>query len=401
MKPQADLCIYAAFLMYILLSGCRGGNSYQNQEVDTANASNTVISVLKNDTIVSNLTVEKQVTIYGDTVWVNPYGSQEWIDTTTDKTYSALVSVAVDTTDFIIDTVKSRKGDRIVIGYNHIYKLEFARDNKSWFTVSFDKKNDLEKVLGETDYWLESNLDVFQNLVYNKTYDLFIIEYDINPRYNFGTVYYIVFDTEGEIQYVGTSGNWGGGGPDWDSFLTYDDEMYVTSYELYSFSKRTSFSIADYTKYADILKELQSTAIAYKQVHAVRDLLENVFLVVYEQSNGNPEYNALILNTDSSILDRFRYNGLMEDADALLLFFPDTVNSRYFVHDTEREVLVCIETRDSLDIKEISESVMKELPDDTLLSDNYIPIDFESFGSKIFYVSSTDSVMFYNGGIIE
>lgn len=401
MLPRIELSICYALLTCFFLTGCKRGSVDERHDIDSNFTTDTTISFAISDTFSSQELPKEKTPFYGDTVWINPYGSQEWQTSISGETYSAAIKVQVDTTDYIIDTVKSKKGNRIVIGYNHIYNIKLSKENNFWFVVSFDKKNDLKNLLKGTDYWLESNLDVFQNLVYNKKYEMFIIAYDINPRYNFGTVYYIVFNTEGVIQYIGTSGHWGGGGSDWESFLTNDSEMYVTGYELYSFSKKASSSISDYTEYADILKEIQTSAIEYKQVHAVRNLFRNNFLVVYEQSNGNPEYNAIILNTDSIILDRFRYYGLMEDVDAMFLFYTDTVNSRYFVHDTEREVLVCIENKDPLNLKEISESVMKKLPDDTLLSENFIPVDFESFGSKIFYISGTDSVIFYSGGSIE
>jgi hypothetical protein len=401
MIPRIEWVISFFFLTYFLLTGCRRGRVDERQDIDNGFTIDSAISPVVSDTLSVIDILKGKMAFYGDTVWINPYGSQEWHSTITEKEYSATFSVKVDTTDYIIDTVTSKKGDRIVIGYNHSYNIKFNKGNKPWFTVSFDKKNDLKQVLQGTDYWLESNLDVFQNLVYNHKYKMFIVEYDINPRYNFGSIFYIVFNTDGAIQYVGVSSTWGGGGPDGESFLTQNEEMYITCFELYNFSKMTSISIPEYTIYSDVLKELVTSEISYKQVHAIRDLSDNVFLVVFTQKNGNPEYNALILNTDSIILDRFQYKGLMEEMDALFLFCPDTDKYRYFIYDTDREVLICIENQDSLVVKQIAESAMRELPEDTVLSENYSLLDFESFGSKIFYISDTDSAMFYSGGSIE
>ncbi len=402
MKIRNELFIYLICTVCLLIFGCSGrtvdkaGNS---EEV--AYIPDSVIILETFDTVLTDSFIPDPIAIYGDTVWINPYGSQKWIDTIAGDDYILTISVEVDTKDYIIDTVRSVKGDRLVIGYNHCYELDFSKNGKPWFKLSFDKKHDLRNILRGTDYWLESNLDVFRNLIFNSKYNKYVIEFDINPRFNYGTVYYIIFDVEGTIHHIGTSSNWGGNGPDGASFLTMNDEMYVTCFELYNFSKMHPASLVEYTVYSDVLDDFKSSGISYNQVHALRDLSDNTFLVVFDQKEGKPLYNAVILNTDSIILDRFFYHGLMEETDALFLYYTDSINHRYFIHDTFREVLVCIETQDSLWVKQLTESAMRKLPEDTILSGDFLPVDFESFGSKIFYISATDTLIFYNGGIID
>lgn len=382
-------------MLYILFQGCKGRINDKSRNAPSYISPDTQSYQIISDTLQHKDFTEKDTVFYGDTVWINPYGSQEWLDTISTDDYVVTISVKVDTADYIIDTVKTVKGNRIVIGYNHNYSLQFFRKSKPWFTLLLDKKNGMKNVLRNTDYWLESNLDVFQNLLYNEKYNMFIIEFDINPRYNYGSVFYIVFDTKGIVQYIGNASSWGGGGPDGKSFLTQNGEMYVTCYEIFNFSKMTPESIAQYAIESDVLHEIEFSGTDYRQVHAVRDLTDNNFLVVFLKNKNQPQFNAVILNTDSIILDRFSYEGIMEEMDALLLFYEDTLNNCYYIHDATRNVLVSLETKDSVSIKQIPESVMKNLPEDSIIPESYYPVDFESFGSKIFYVSKTDSCVFY------
>jgi hypothetical protein len=158
-------------------------------------------------------------------------------------------------------------------------------------------------------------------------------------------------------------------------------------------------SIIQYTIDSDLLHEIELSGAGYKQVHAVRDLSENNFLIVYDRLKNNPRFNAVIQNTDSLILDRFSYEGIMEETDAIFLFHKDTINNRYFVHDASRNVLVIINTKDSISLKQIPESLMTNLPEDTIISEDFYAIDFEPFGSKIFYISASDSNVFYSKGM--
>lgn len=395
--------MFLLFSLSLILTGCRRRSTDNPQkETDTIISADSIVPQISNDTLIEEFIPEEELfDIYGDTVWINPYGSQRWFDTITGENYEAILTVEVDTTDFIVDTVRSVKGNRIVIGYNHNYKLSFNKNNNHWFSLSFDKKNDLKNILRNTDYWLESNLDVFRNLVYNRKYNLFIIEFDINPRYNYGTVYYVIFNTEGQIWHVGASSTWGGSGPDGESFLTENDEYYVTCMELYNFKGMTSVSISDYTLSADVLNNLGPENISYNQVHAIRNLSGNIFLVVFNLENKKPEYNAVLLSTDSIILDRFSYKGIMEDMDAVFLYHTDSLLKQHFIHDMEREVLIYIDIQDSVHLRQIAESEMLKLSEDSLLSEGFIPINFESFGSKTFYVLPQDSLVFYRGGTID
>jgi len=401
MTLKFDLIAFTCCIFSLMMITCKGRMTDGNQDSDTSYIPTRKDTLVFVDTFPIEIDELKPAAIYGDTVWINPYGSQEWRDTIRRPKFTVYISVRVDTTDYIIDTVRSKKGDRIVIGYNHKYNLRFIRNNKPWFQLSFDKKHDLKSILEGTDFWLESNLDVFRNLVYNKRYDMFIIEFDINPRYNYGSIYYIIFNTKGRIQYIGISGSWGGGGPDGESFLTENEQMYITCYELFNFSKMKPVSLPEYTLNSDVLQEFESSGVSYKQVHAVRNLRNNMFLVVFNTRYDQPDYNAIILNSDSVVIDRFRYRGLMEEMDAMFLFYSDTLNMRYFIEDTERNMLICIESKDSVYIRQIPESGMLPLPSDSLLPERYQAIDFESFGSKTFYISDSDSTVFFRGGMME
>jgi hypothetical protein len=328
--------------------------------------------------------------IYSDTIRVNHYRNYIWTDSVITNEYKALFVVKVDTCDLIIDTVKSLKGSRITIGYNHYYSLIFSKKNKPWFTISFNKKKDLESLIGGTDYWLESNLDVFRRLLFNEKCQKFIIEFDINPQYNFGSVYYFVFDTQGKIEYTGTARSWGGGNPDGTPFITEDYTSYVTCYEIYNFKTNTAMALSDFATNAD-LKTFGMATSNYKWLHGLRNLSKNNFLAVFNRNNNNPDYNALIINTDTLIINRFRYYGLMEEMNAEFLFRYDTLQKIFYIYDTDREELISISEKDPSIIKEYDVNTMVKVNGDTMAASKYTVIDFEIFGNYRFYKMQNDT----------
>ena len=129
------------FIICIAATSCKskGINNTPKESTDS-----TKISIEKNQHKDTLLEVKNEKEdIYGDTVWVYPYGNQVWHDTIARKKFNVSISVWVDTTDYLVDTVRSAKGNRIVIGFNHYYSLVFSKNGNPWFYVNFNKKDDL------------------------------------------------------------------------------------------------------------------------------------------------------------------------------------------------------------------------------------------------------------------
>ncbi|MBA7548788.1 hypothetical protein ES705_41256 [subsurface metagenome] len=375
--------------------GCRGNPEIKSEESDNVILDSARKYVDAKKDSIKEVRKKKAEIIYGDTVWVQSYASTLWHDSIFKDDYQVFLSVWVDTTDHIVDTVVSSKGRRIVIGYNHHYNLNFRKHNKYRFSLNFNKKRDLEKLLISTDSWLESNLDVFQKLYYNKKYNKFIVDFDINPRYDYGAIYYFVFNTEGIIEYKGMAGSWGGGDPDGEAFLSGDNELFVTSYEVYNFRYEKSLSIKEFTS---LLMSGGSTNdhLNYKNLHALRELSDNTFLLVFNRFGKTPEYNAIVLRNDTTVLGRFKYYGLMEETDAILLFTCHDQLKEYYLYDTERETLISISTEDKFRLCERSIGEMVEISSDTLREDHSLyHIDFEVFGSYRFFLTPENTAIYY------
>jgi hypothetical protein len=356
--------------------------SYEIEEVDNfSSVSNTKIKVPKSDSIV------------GDTVWVNPYANKTWADTITTNGYTASFLVWIDTTDYIIDTVRSSKGDRIVIGFNHYYQINFEKGNKHWFSITLDKKKDFGTILEGTDSWLESNLNVFKNLLYNKKFEQFIVEFSINSHSNFGSLYYIVFNAKGEKKYIGTANSWGGEGPDGEPFLSENDELFMTCFEVYNFNSSSAMTLSEFVAIAES-RSKSDLIPEFTQIHGLRNLSNNNFLAVFNRFHGEPEFNAFILNTDTSMISKFSYFGMVEEMDAILLYTEDQVHKRSFLYDTEREKLICITKSPKPKIYELSIDVMRKYPDDTCSSGKYSTLDFNLYGAFEFYINSNDTIVY-------
>lgn len=333
---------------------------------------------------------ESQDSISNDTIRAYHYLHKVWTDSVITKEYKAIFIVKVDSFDPIVDTIRSLKGNRITIGYNHNYMLSFSKNNKPWFTVSFNKKKDLESLIGGTDYWLESNLDVFRRLVYNEKYKKFIIEFEINPMFNFGSDYYFVFDTQGKIEHIGTAGSWGGENPDGIPFITDDYTSYITCFEVYNFKNNTAMPLSEFVASAEY-KKFGITSSDYKWLHGLRNLSKNNFLVVFNRTDSLPDYNALIINTDTVLINRFKYYGLMEEMNAEFLFQHDTLNNLDYIYDSDRESLISIDEKNPTSIKEYNVSDMIKVKGDTMKSYKFTMISFEVFGNYKFYKSQNDS----------
>jgi len=375
----------------LIFAACKSkpeySQKYTKSKGDSSSSKNVRAALPKNKKI---QTKEIPDSISNDTIRAYHYLHNTWTDSVITKEYKAIFIVKVDSLDPIVDTIKSLTGNRITIGYNHNYLISFSKNNKPWFTVSFSKKKDLESLIGGTDYWLESNLDVFRRLVYNEKYKKFIIEFEINPVYNFGSDYYFVFDTQGKIEHTGTAGSWGGGNPDGIPFITDDYTSYITCFEVYNFKNNTAMPLSEFVANAEY-KKFGITSSDYKWLHGLRNLSKNNFLVVFNRNDSNPDFNALILNTDTILVNRFKYYGLMEEMNAEFLFQHDTLNNLYYVYDSDRERLISIDEKNPTTIKEYNVYDMIKVKGDTMKTDKFIMISFEVFGNYRFYKSQNDS----------
>ena len=370
----------------------------KNKIVTAGDSLYTLIADGVTDTVIQQRRSRTRIvdSIYGDTVWVKPMGEKSWLDTVFVDDAIVYVSSRIDSTDLIVDTVHSSKGSRIVIGFNHYYKLDFCKkDNKPWFTVSFNKKKDLERLIGGTDFWLDSNLDVFKRILYDSRYKKYVVEFNINPRYDYGSVYYFIIDTEGHIDYTGTAGGWGGGDPDGTPFLTDDEELYVSPSEVYSFTSDTATSISDFAMIAEN-RTYHNDMDEYQWLHGLRKLRDNCFLTVFNREDDKPEFNALILKTDSTVRCRFRYYGMMEEMDAVLLFAYIPAKNSYYLYDSEQEVLITIPADSMVNPRYTYLKNLTPLKKDTLSKKNYIPLTFDDFGNYSFFLSRKDSTVYFN-----
>ncbi len=393
--------LYISSLIF-LQSGCKIRHNQSNEDgsIDTlsfyefGNDTHSAVGINKN---------RKRYnadSIVGDTVWIKPYALRTWSDTIAESEYTAYLSVWIDTTDFIIDTVRSSKGSRIVIGFNHLYQIDFSKGSKHWFSISLNKKEDFAAILSGTDSWLESNLDVFKHLQYNKKYDQYVVEFNINSRSNFGSLYYIIFNTKGEKKYIGTANSWGGEGPDGEPFLTDNNELFVTCYEIYNFHLSNSITLTEYISMAESRTNRKFVS-EFIQIHGMRNLSHNNFLTVFDRFHGEPEFNAFILTTDTSVVSRFSYFGIVEELDAILLYAEDQKLHRSFLYDIDREKLICIKKTEIPKVYEINIEEMKKLNKDSCSSDKFSLLDFDLYGSYEFYVSIIDTAVYYKNDKIE
>lgn len=386
--------IYISILMLLSMISCRRTHTLKEKAEEIKRPSDTLISDTTGplpEAIVKEPIRETETC--EDTVYLHSYGIQTWYDSIYSHDYTAFLSVWVDTTDLIIDTVRSARGNRIVIGYNHHYNIEFRKKDTYWFSLHFDKKNDLFDLLGETDAWLESNLNVFENLIYNRKHNAFIIEFNISTRDQVSSLYYIIFNTDGKIEHIGTANSWGGGGADGDPFLTNNNKMYISCSEVYNFITGTAMSLSEYAALARYQTE-PGIDNYYIQTHAIRNLGNNYFLVVFNRVHDRPVKNALILNTDTLLVGRFRYYGFIEEMDALLLFYELPSKERSFLFDTSRDVLIILNNTRGLVERELNLSEIQEINGDKLPSDSFELIDFGFYASVYFYFADKDTVVY-------
>lgn len=366
-------------------------NSISEKQADT------IITTL-NYTDSSDLSGKNKIKnedIVGDTIWVYPYGKKAWQDTLSAKKYKVLVSVWVDTTSYLIDTVRSAKGNRIVIGYNQYYSLVFYKNDKPWIFLNFNKKDDLYSLIYGTDLWLESNLNAVSNIIYNEKFGSFIVELSCNSHDEFNSMFYLIVDMDGKIRHEGLITSWGGGSSDGTSFLTDDGRMYVTCNEVYNFVTGTAISLTEYASISQILSGKNNTT-EYIQIHALRYLSDNNFLVIFNRFHNKPKYNALILNTDSLVVKQFGYYSLVEDIDAVLLYEEAQNRQTAYLYDTEREVLIRIKKEIVPIIKETGLYEMTEMDKYLSLPSAFQLINFGFYGPCGFYVSESDTLIYYS-----
>lgn len=396
MAKHIKIVALISIVLFIIISGCRNNSEspFRRNILAMRDSLKSVIDSIDKPTKVTDK--EQVIKIYGDTVWVRSYASTVWYDSVSFDDFEVYMSVWVDTTDYIVDTVISSKGRRIVIGYNHFYNLRFLKKGSYLFSIVFNKKEDLKNMLSETDFWLESNIDVFQHCFFNKKYNKFIVDYAINPRYNYGALYYFVINEDGCIEYSGIGGSWGGGDPDGEPFLTGDQELFVTAYELYSFKNRNFVDVSH-------LSFLPNSGIRegeyqhLSNIHAYKPLTDSTFLMIFNRTDLVPEYNAYILKTDTTIMGKFKYYGIMEEMDAVLFFEYQDELKAYYLYDTERKTLISIEDSADFSVKEYPIRNVSEIESDTLRENHTLnTVNFETFGSFKFYINDNDSLVYYD-----
>jgi hypothetical protein len=392
---RALIVYFLLLTLFMVPLGCKNKKDSSRAEISEDSINSTEVSDTNNDypTVYRK---KKSIpdSIVGDTVWIRYNTTKSWFDTLITTDYSVRMAAWIDTTDYLTDTVNSSKGNRIVAGYNYFYTLEFLKGNKSWFIVSFNKKKDLISVLDGTELWLESNLDVFSKIIYNTKYNQFIVELNIKSHSGFDLKFYLIIDTKGAIIKMGTARNWGGENPDGEEFLTENNELYVTCSEIYNFKDAQSLTLSEYVSLAE-LKSNMEVHTDYLQIHGLRNLSDNHFLVVFNRSHGQPTYNAFILSADTSVCRQFSYFGIIEEMDAVMLYDEPTGSSRAFLYDTEREKLICIDKTNNFQVKELGINDMKKCPCDTCNSSKLHLLDFSFYGSYEFYVSTQDSTIYY------
>jgi hypothetical protein len=395
MRKQLKITSLVAVVMVMALFGCRSTGIRESAgrkplKYDTVKS--------KQDSLISETgSIRKNpavVKIYGDTVRVRSYASIVWYDSVRLGHITVYCSSWVDTTDYIVDTVISTKGNRIVIGYNHYYNLFFRKDGNFLFSVNFNKKDDLKNILQETDFWLESNIDVFRNIFYNETFDKYVIDYHVNPRYSYGAVYYIVINSTGGIDYIGEAGTWGGGDPDGTPFMTGNDKLFVTASELYDFANQCSVDVSDFP-----FRQHSARRNGYHDLtdlHAYKPLTDSTVLLIFNRSDITPEYNAFVINSDTTILEEFKYYGIMEEMEAVLFFeYNDSLNA-YFLYDTDRKTLIRLPDSGDFHISEYSIKDMRSIDSDTMPDqDDLSRISFETVGTYTFFIGSNDSNIYY------
>lgn len=377
-----------------MLNGCKVKNTdVPEKKIESGIDTNTPITENKKD---YGIQFEPSYpdTLLGDTIWFFPSTTRNWNDSIEAKGYKAQINVYIDTTDLIVDTIRTSLGGKISIGFNHYYTLNFYHGNRLWFQSKFNKKQHLEKLIGGTDFWLTSNLDVIQRLIYNKNHGKFIVEFNINSGFQSGPIYYIVIDTSGVIDYTGTSVSWGGSGPDGTPFLTSDNNSFITCYEIFNFNKDTSIGISDFANLAET-KTYGTSSSYFHWLYAMRPLSKNSFLLVFSREDDNPEYNAVVLNTDTTIIGHFKYYGTLEEMDAVLLFQYADKLKKYYLFDAERETLISIDENKPFEIKEIDVHSMKQVNSDTMSETKYQLLKFEAFGNYTFYCLPDDTTYYY------
>ena len=396
MEGKQTIQLLLGIILLSVLSGCRHAATERNETQLTDS-----LTLPPETTIVNTIShVKRQKpkpindSVIGDTIWMNSYAGYSLHDTIISADFTSIIAVHVDSNDYIIDTVRSTLGNRLAVGYNHIYTIDFNKDQKPWFRLVINKKKDLDKILDVTDTWLESNLDIIRKITYNSKYDRVIVELNINNHTDFGLLYYLIADTKGVIKYIGTANTWGGESPDGESFLTQNSEMFVTCSEIYNFKKAGAMSLSEYASMAEF-RSMKDTIPRFVPIHGLRDLTNNHILAIFNRSHNEPVYNAFILTTDTTVISRFSYYGIIEEMEAVLLYAVDPRLQRSFLYDTNRERLICINNSLKPKVRELGIKNMKAYPADSSLENKLTQLDFNLYGSYDFYVSSADSTIYY------
>jgi hypothetical protein len=392
--PGKNKCILLFGLIFtFIIYGCKSKPEISGSDtvLDSLISPDSLLLESNNTHIAKTSLLPNEIS--ADTIWLKSYPTLFFLDTIVKPDYSVNIQVRVDTNDYIIDTINSMKGVRIVIGYNHLYQLEFIRNEKFWFTQNFSKKADLAVLLDGTDLWLESNLNLFENLHVNNTYAQVVMEMNISSPSSFGLLFYFILSPEDGIIHRGAANSWGGGTPDGTPFITSNEELYVNCSEVYNFRTSSATSLSEYVSLS-VLRTSHIVLSELIQIHALRNLSNNCFLVIFNRFHDEPVYNAFVLSTDSMLLSRFSYYGIIEEMEAILLYSEVDELNRSFLYDIGRERLICITHSKNPKVYELSTKDMLKYNSDSTF-ENFELLDFNLYGSYEFYFSPTDTTIYY------
>lgn len=333
-------------------------NSYKGQEKEKPkiqyNKKDSLVLTSIHDSIANIITNENLKISY-----IHGYNPDSYRKDYKGK-YAGYVSAKVDTSDYIVKILEGQTGKYVVIGYNHTYDFYFKNgfDGKP-INFQVDKKRDLSFLLEGLDYWIESNLDVWSLITISAKKKVIIFEYNINPRYNYGDSYYLVFDSIGQIKNCGYNLSWGGDGADGNLGIVGD--FLLTCNEIYDINKD---KVLKYTKLPTSCRDTKNMTEKEKEeylgsirtTHGMRVIDDSTFIVIYNRPGGYLDLNGFIYTTKLDIVGKFRYHGLAGEMDAKLLVNEKYSKDSIVFFDYIRKSLILISKQPPYGIYEIESS---------------------------------------------
>jgi hypothetical protein len=298
--------------------------------------------------------------------YIHPYRKLKHTRDFSRGKFHVTVKTKVDKSDYIINLVENQNSKIAVVGYNHIYDFSIKPAfNKKELNFKIDKKRDLSYLFKKSPGWIESNLDVWSLITLKPKIGVTIFEYNVNPRYNYGSSFYFVFDSTGNIKKQGYNLSWGGGGADGSMHVRGD--YLITCNEIYNIEEDT---VLQYTKSPDIScrnfsklskEEKNKHYKKMRSTHAMRILNDSAFLVIFNRPGDILKKNGIIYSYKLEKLKKFKYYGLRSEMDAKLLVNEDYSKNKLVLHDYERGTLLFIQKSQPYSITEIDTSEMQEL----------------------------------------